>query len=88
MLFKGEPIVQVLVGYSLCYVFTDVHELLLRKYILRFSTFYIGLTLMKIRKLAQEYAVKPEHNIPMCWTEHEWTRKLFESSSTTIIKKS
>ena len=44
-------------GYSLCYVFTDVHELLLRKYLLRVSTFYIELTLMKIRKLAQVYAV-------------------------------
>ena len=43
---------------------------------------------MKIRKLAQEYALKPEHNIPMSWTEHEWEIKLFESSSTTIINKS
>ena len=50
-------------GYSLRYVFTDVHELLLRKYLLRVSTFYIGLTLME--KLAEVYAVKPEHNIPM-----------------------
>ena len=75
-------------GYSLCYVFTDVHELLLRKYILRVLTFYIGLTVMEIQKLAQEYAVKPEHNIPMSWTEHKWARKLFDSSSTTIINKS
>ena len=69
-------------------MFTDVHELLLRKYLLRVSTFYIGLTLMEIRRLAQVYAVKPEHNIHMSWTEHEWARKLFESSSTTIINKS
>ena len=75
-------------GYSLCHVFADVHELLLRKYILRVSTFYIGLSLMEIRKLAQVYAVKPEHNIPMSWTQHEWARKLFESSSTTINNKS
>ena len=42
---------------------------------------------MEIRKLAQVYAVKPEHNIPMSWTQHEWASKLFESSSTTIINK-
>ena len=42
---------------------------------------------MEIRKLAQEYAVKPEHNIPMSWADHECERKLFESSSTTIINK-
>ena len=75
-------------GYSLRYVFTDVHELLLRKYLLRVSTFYIGLTLMEIRRLAHVYAVTPEHNIPMSWTQHEWARQLFESSSTTIINKS
>ena len=66
-------------GYSLRYVFTDVHVI---------STFYIGLTLMEIRKLAQVYAVKSEHNIPMSWTQHERARKLFESSFTTIINKS
>ena len=43
---------------------------------------------MEMRKLAQVYAVKPEHNIPMSWAEHEWARKLFEPSSTTIINKS
>ena len=31
---------------------------------------------MKIRKLAQVYAVKPEHNIPMSWAEHEWVYRL------------
>ena len=65
-------------GYSLRYVFTDVHDLLLRKYLLRVSTFYIGLTLMEIRRFAQVYAVKPEHNIPMSWAEHEWAIKLFD----------
>ena len=48
-------------GYSLCYVFTDAHELLLRKYLLRVSAFYIALTLMEIGKLAQEYTVKHDH---------------------------
>ena len=75
-------------GYSLRYVFTDVHELLLRKYLLKVSTLYFGLTRMEIRKLAQVYAVKPEHNVPMSWIQHEWARNLFESSSTTIINKS
>ena len=65
-------------GYSLRYVFTDAHELLLRKYLLRVSTFYIGLTFMEIRRLARVYAVKTEHNIHMSWTQHERTRKLFE----------
>ena len=46
------------------------------------GSFYIGLTLMEIQKLAQVYAVKPEHNILM-----SWTRELFELSSTTIINK-
>ena len=26
---------------------------------------------MENRKLAQEYAVKPEHKIPMSWVDHE-----------------
>ena len=43
---------------------------------------------MEILSLAQEYAVNPVHNIPMSWEEHEWARKLFELSSTTIINKS
>ena len=30
---------------------------------------------METGKLAQVYAVKPEHNIPMNWAEHEWARK-------------
>ena len=51
--------------YSLRNVFTDAHKLLLRKYLLRVFTFYIRLTLMEIRRLAQVYAVKPEYNIPM-----------------------
>ena len=40
-------------GYSLRYVFIVDHELLLRKYLLRVSTFYIGLTLMEIQTLAK-----------------------------------
>ena len=43
---------------------------------------------MEILKLAQVYAVKPDYNIPMSWTEHEWAIRLFESSSTTTINKS
>ena len=74
MLFKGEPMVWMLGGYSIRHVFTDVHELLLRKYILRVSTFYIGLTLIEIRTLAHVYAVKHEHNIPMSWAEHHLSR--------------
>ena len=75
-------------GYSIRYVFTNAHALVLRKYLLRVSTLYIGLTLMEIQRLAQEYTIQPEHNIPMSWTQHEWEIKLFESSSTTIINKS
>ena len=53
------------------YVFIDIivyikKVFLLRIRSLRVSTFYIGLTLMEIRKLAQVYAVKTEHNIHMC----------------------
>ena len=69
-------------------MFTDVHELLLRKYILRVSVLSFGQTLMEIRKLAHEYAIKHEHNILMSWAEHGWTGKVFESSCTTIINKS
>ena len=69
-------------------VFADAHELLLRKYLLRVSTLYFGLSLMKIRKLAQVYAIKPEHNIPIICAQHEWARKLFDLSSPTIINKS
>ena len=43
---------------------------------------------MEIQRLAQEYAAKPKHNIPMSWSEHELARQLFELSSTTIINKS
>ena len=68
---KNVYMILVLVGYSLRYGFRDVHEPSLRTYLLRVSTFYIGLTLMEIRKLAHEYAVKPEHNIPMRLVEHE-----------------
>ena len=39
---------------------------------------------MEIRKLAQMYAVKNEHNIPMSLAEHEWAKKLFESSSISL----
>ena len=72
---KGEPMVQVLGGNSPRQIFTDAHELL-RKYIC-VSALYFRLTIMSIRKLAQDYAAKLYHNIPISWTEHRWTRSFF-----------
>ena len=69
-------LVQVLGGYNLCEVFTDAHELMLRKYLLRVYTLYFGLTVMEIRKLSQMYAVKPEDNSPMNGQENYLSRHL------------
>ena len=51
-------------------VFTDAHEQLLKVYLLRASSLYFGLTLIEIRKLAHDYAVKLDLSIPKSWSEH------------------
>ena len=76
---NNEDPIEVVGGYtSPRHVFTDVHEKLLKVYLLRASSLYFELTLIKIRKLAYDYAVKldnsPETIQSNCKKRHKTSR--------------
>ncbi|KYM99643.1 hypothetical protein ALC62_09611 [Cyphomyrmex costatus] len=81
------------VGYKNCskFVFNNVEEVKLEKYLMKCNDIYFGLSPKEVRKLAYQYAVAIEAKFPESWTKNmmagpDWFTKFMKRHTKLSIR--